>query len=175
MTMSCSSARLQLNETSRLMPRVSIDAAVRSRQLLDAHFDDWQPLRMLARPSRGWIRAVRDALGMSAAALAARLGTTGGAVIRLEQSEAADHVRLDTLRRAADALGCDLAYLLVPRRKLTAVVRERARELAHTQIAAVQQTMSLEDQATTPVSELEEQLTEQLVQRGGLWSAPAGD
>ena len=37
---------------------------------------------------------------MSAAALASRLGTTAGAVIRLEQSEAADRARLDTLRRA---------------------------------------------------------------------------
>jgi predicted DNA-binding mobile mystery protein A len=157
------------------MPRVSHDVAVRSRELLDAHFDEWQPLRALARPPHGWIRAVRDALGMSAAALAARLGTTGGAVIRLEQSEATDRVRLDTLRRAAGALDCDLVYLLVPRRKLTAVVRERARELARTHVAAVQQTMRLEDQATTPTSELEEQFTEQLLQRGGLWSAPADD
>jgi predicted DNA-binding mobile mystery protein A len=157
------------------MPRVSHDVAVRSRELLDAHFDEWQPLRTLARPPRGWIRAVRDALGMSAAALAARLGTTSGAVIRLEQSEAADRVRLDTLRRAADALGCDLVYLLVPRRELTAVVRERARELARTHIAAVQQTMRLEDQATTATSELEERLAERLLERGGLWSASADD
>jgi len=157
------------------MPRVSRDVAVRSRQLLDAHFDEWQPLRQLARPPGGWIRAVREALGMSAAALSARLGTTDGAVIRLEQSEASDRVRLETLRRAADALGCDLVYLFVPRRKLGAVVRERARELAHTQVAAVHQTMLLEDQATTPTSELEEQLTEQLLQRGGLWPAAAGD
>lgn len=157
------------------MPRVSSEVAVRSRELLDAHFDEWVPLRMLARPPRGWVRAVRDALGMSASALAARLGTTGGAVIRLEQSEAAGRVRLDTLRRAADAVGCDLVYLLVPRRKLTTVVRERAQQLARREIAAVQQTMRLEDQATDHVSELEKQLTEQLIQRGGLWADPSSD
>lgn len=59
-------------------------------------------------------------------------------------SEAADRVRLDTLRRAADALGCDLVYLLVPRRRLTAVVP----------------------------SEMEERLTEQILRRGGLWADP---
>ena len=107
---------------------------------------------------------------MSTAALGARLGVTGGAVTRLEQSEAADRIRLDTLRHAADALGCDLVYLLVPRRPLTEVVRDRARELAHRQVAAVEQTMRLEDQATGTASELEEQLAEQLLERGGLWS-----
>jgi predicted DNA-binding mobile mystery protein A len=158
-----------------VVPKVSNRVAVRSRQLLDTHFAEWQPLRELARPPRGWIRAVRDALGMSAATLAARLGTTGSAVIRLEQSEAADRVRLDTLRGAADALGCDLVYLLVPRRPLTTVVRERARQLAQREFAAIQQTMRLEDQATGLTSDLEEQLTERLLQRGGLWAEPGGE
>ena len=143
--------------------------------MLVRHFDEWQRLRGLARPPRGWIRAVREALGMSAAALAVRLGITAGAVTRLEQSEAADRVQLDTLRRAADALGCDLVYLLVPRRPLNAVVRDRARELAHRQIAAVEQTMRLEDQETGTVQEMEDRLTEQLLERGGLWSQNAHD
>ena len=157
------------------MPRISHDASVRGRELLDGHFEEWQPLRELARPARGWIRAVREALGMSTAAVAARLGTTAGAVTRLEQSEAAGRVRLDTLRRAADALGCDLVYLLVPRRPLDAVVRDRARELARGQVAAVQQTMRLEGQATGQTSEMEDQLTEQLLNRGGLWSGTLSD
>ena len=156
------------------MARVSKAVSDRGRELLDNHFDEWQQLRTLARPPRGWVRAVREALGMSAAALAARLGTTAGAVTRLEQSEAADRIRLDTLRRAADALGCDLVYLLIPRRPLTAVVQERARELARTQVAAVEQTMLLEDQATGQTSELEDRLAERLLERGSLWSDTGG-
>ena len=152
------------------MARVSNAVSVRGRELMDSHFDEWQQLRTLARPPRGWVRAVREALGMSTAALGARLGITAGAVTRLEQSEAADRIRLDTLRRAADALGCDLVYLLVPRRPLSAVVQERARELARSQVAAVEQTMLLEDQATGQTSELEDRLAERLLERGGLWS-----
>ena len=152
------------------MPRVANQVSVRGRDLLDRHFEEWQPLRGLARPPRGWVRAVREALGMSAAVLAARLGTTPGAVTRLEQSEAADRIQLDTLRRAADALGCDLVYLLVPRRPLQSVVRERARELAHEQVAAVEQTMRLEGQATGETSQMEARLAEQLLERGGLWN-----
>jgi predicted DNA-binding mobile mystery protein A len=152
------------------MARVPTEVSVRSRELLDKHFDEWQPLRELARPPRGWVRAIREALGMSAAVLAARLGTTAGAVTRLEQSEAADRIHLDTLRRAADALGCDLVYLLVPRRPLTATVQERAREVARVQAAAIEQTMRLEDQATGRTSELEDRLAARLLERGGLWS-----
>jgi predicted DNA-binding mobile mystery protein A len=155
------------------MPRVSNQVSVRSRELLDSHFDEWQQLRGLARPPRGWVRAVREALGMSAAVLAERLGITAGAVTRLEQSEAADRIRLDTLRRAADGLGCDLVYLLVPRRPLAGVVRDRASELAHYQIAATEQTMRLEDQATGKTREMEAQLTEQLLERGSLWNRSA--
>ena len=153
------------------MPRVPREVAVRGRDLLDAHFDEWQPLRSISRPPRGWIRAVREALGMSAAALADRLGVTPSAVIRLEQSEAADRVRLETLRRAADALGCDLVYLLVPRRPLSTVVRERASELAHFQVAAVEQTMRLEDQATGDTTELEDRIARRLLESGDLWGA----
>jgi predicted DNA-binding mobile mystery protein A len=152
------------------MPRVPSEVSRRSRQLLDGHFDEWQQLRGLARPPKGWIRAIREALGMSAAALGGQLGVTPGAVTRLEQSEAAGRIQLDTLRRTADALGCDLVYLLVPRRPLTTVVRERARQLAHAQIAAVEQNMRLEDQATGAIKEMEDQLTEELIERGGLWS-----
>jgi predicted DNA-binding mobile mystery protein A len=152
------------------MPRVSNAVSVRSRELLDGHFDEWQQLRGLARPPRGWVHAVREALGMSTAVLAGRLGTTAGAVTRLEQSEAADRIRIDTLRGAADALGCDLVYVLVPRRPLSTVVRDRARQLARAQVAATEQTMRLEDQATGDATEMEDQITEQLLARGGLWS-----
>ena len=157
------------------MPRVSHQVAIRGRDLLDAHFEEWQPLRRLARPPRGWIRAVREALGMSAAVLAERLGTTPGAVIRLEQSEAGDRIRLETLRRAADALGCDLVYLLVPRRPLGAVVRERARQVARQHVAALDQTMRLEDQAPGETASLEEETVQRLLERGGLWGTETGD
>ncbi len=112
---------------------------------------------------------------MSAAALASRLGTTPGAVIRLEQSEARDRIRLESLKRAADALGCDLVYVLVPRRPLTDIVEDRARELARRHLAAIEQTMLLEDQATGNISELEKQFTRQLIERGGLWSTDGDD
>ncbi|MFN9631191.1 MAG: helix-turn-helix domain-containing protein, partial [Cyanobacteriota bacterium] len=50
------------------------------------------------RPLVGWLRAIREALGMTSAALGQRLGITASGVRKLEQAEAADAITLATLR-----------------------------------------------------------------------------
>jgi enoyl-CoA hydratase/carnithine racemase len=87
----------------------------------------------------------------------------------MEHSEMAGHIRMDTLAAAADALGCDLVYVLVPRRPLEEVVRERAREIARPLAASVEHTMLLENQATGRMSVIEDAIAGELIERGGLW------
>ncbi|NDC49998.1 MAG: transcriptional regulator, partial [Burkholderiaceae bacterium] len=41
---------------------------------LDSSLMPWQSIRGLARPHLGWAKAIRQGLGMTAAALAKRLG-----------------------------------------------------------------------------------------------------
>jgi predicted DNA-binding mobile mystery protein A len=82
------------------------------------------------RPDDGWIREVRIALGMTSAQLAARMRISQSAVTQLEQSEVAGTARLESLRRAAAALDCDLVYALVPKRGLDRTMHDRAVELA---------------------------------------------
>ena len=79
----------------------------------------------LAAPRTGWIRAIREALGMSATQLARRMGVAQPTLTKLEQSEAADRIQLDSLRRVAAALDCDVVYALVPRRPLQEMVEAR--------------------------------------------------
>lgn len=86
---------------------------------------------------------------MTATHLAARLGVASSTVIRLESSEADDTVSLATLRRAAEALGCELQYALVPRQSLVETLENRAMALARQQMAAIGHTMALEAQATS--------------------------
>jgi transcriptional regulator with XRE-family HTH domain len=81
-----------------------------------------EPIRVLpiarnaARvPSGGWLRASRLARGISQRRLAAKLGFKRQAWAQLETSEARDAISLYSLRRAADALDCDLVYYIVPR------------------------------------------------------------
>ena len=82
---------------------------------LDFVMNRWREADLPPRPPSGWIKAVREALGMTSAYLAKRLGITLSTATRLELSEAEDRITLATLRRAAEALDCELHYALVPR------------------------------------------------------------
>lgn len=78
-------------------------------------------------PHPGWIRAIRDAIGMTGPQLARRLGITAQGLVSVERSEAQGRIQLNTLRRAAEAMDCVLVYALVPKTSLKAMVDHRAR------------------------------------------------
>ncbi|AKU17500.1 mobile mystery protein A [Luteipulveratus mongoliensis] len=125
----------------------------------------------LARPAGGWVRAIRSALGMSTTDLARRLEVTPVAVRKLEASERAGVVRLDTLTRAADAMGCDLVYAFVPRASLVEFVETRAMQVADQELSRVHTTMALEDQSV-PADErarMREERARELVAARDLW------
>ena len=128
---------------------------LRLRQL-DAALERWRSADLPPRPPSGWIRAIRDGLGMSATYLASRLSVAPSTVIRLESSEADETISLATLRRAADALGCELQYALVPKQSLGNILKNRALHLARQQMAAISHTMALEAQATSPAAREEQ-------------------
>lgn len=150
------------------------EQAALARSGLDARFRNDDVLAFAERPVRGWVRAVRDALGMSSRQLAARMNVSQPAVAQLERSEADGVVQLDTLRRAADALECDLVYVLVPRFGLDEIVRNRARTVARADIATVDRTMRLEQQGLT-ADQLERRIDDyaaRLITAGRLWDEP---
>lgn len=103
-----------------------------------------------AVPPRGWIRAIRDALGMTAANLGKRMGVSQAAVAQFEKAEKDGSITLKSLRSAAEALDCTLVYALVPRRPLEDLIRDRAAAVADQQLARTHHTMSLENQALLP-------------------------
>jgi predicted DNA-binding mobile mystery protein A len=140
---------------------------------LDKRFVALRPLARAQRPPKGWLRAVRDALGMTTAQLGKRLGVSQPRIVELEQSEVSGGVTLNTLQRAAEALGCRLVYALVPDRPLADTVRERAELVATRHANAVAQSMRLEDQEVTDrevAKELQRQQVERLLRRPArLW------
>lgn len=118
------------------------------RHQLDTTLANWRNAQLPARPSTGWVRAIRDALGMSAAALARRLGMSHAGVRKLEMAEAEEVITLASLRKLANALDCELQYALVPRNSLEDILTRRALQLARERLSPVAHSMSLEDQAT---------------------------
>ena len=153
-----------------------MDQRILARKHLERRFAQVRTISGFTRPTRGWVRAIRDALGMTTRQLAARLGRAQSNVIAIEKNEAADAISLSLLRQAAEALDCTLVYALVPNRSLDEILRERAAKLADRQLTYANHTMALENQALDPKSlaDERERLIEELL-RGNptrLWDEP---
>ena len=121
--------------------------AAHSRKHLDERFKELGAVGRYNAPVRGWIKAIRQALGMTTEQLAMRLGIKQPSVVAIEQSEAKGAIKLATLRRVAEALDCTLIYAFIPNHPLETVVRDRARLFARRRRAPIEHTMMLEDQA----------------------------
>ena len=120
--------------------------ATQSRVRLDERFKELGPVTRYSSPVRGWVKAVREALGMTTAQLAKRLGVKQPSVIAMEQSEAKGTIELATLRRVAEALDCTLVYALIPNKPLETIVRDRAGAFARRRREPIEHSMLLEDQ-----------------------------
>lgn len=119
---------------------------ITARKALDSKIASLPPLQKMQRPHKGWIRAVKEALGMSSKQLAARLGVSPPRITALEKSEVDETVTLASLRRAAEALDCALVYSFVPKGSFEEVLQTRARRIAADIIGKVDHTMRLEAQ-----------------------------
>lgn len=117
------------------------------REQLDASLQRLSPLLDVTAPRKAWIRAIRDALGMTAKQLAIRLGVAQQAVARIEKEELAGSVTIKTMRRIAECLDCVFVYGFVPRTSLEETVARQAKKVAAQRLAQASQTMSLENQA----------------------------
>lgn len=149
-------------------------ATRQAREALDRRLATLGPSARFAPPRLGWIRAVRDALGMSAKDLATRLGVTGYAVRSMEDGERTGGIRMDSLRRAAEAMDCTLVYAFIPNGSLEETVQRQARWILDEQVGRARQTMALEAQeAELSPSSLDAQLNA-IVDSGRIWSRDAG-
>ncbi|TAL29529.1 MAG: mobile mystery protein A [Alphaproteobacteria bacterium] len=102
-----------------------------------------------ARPARGWVRAVREALGITTTQLAKRLGMSQPSVIGMEKAEQRGAISIETLERAARALNCTLVYAFVPNSSLEETLKEQARKVAKKRLDRVSHSMRLEDQGVS--------------------------
>lgn len=121
------------------------------------------------RTSRGWVKAIRDALGMTTIQLAQRLGVVQSRVVAIEQAEVKGAITLNSLAKAAHALDCHLVYALVPRKPLDELVSERAERLAKKRMESTRHCMILEAQGVEAGDEEEQlkRMINRLIVKGG--------
>lgn len=131
---------------------------LRTRQL-DHTFDRLSPLRSVDRPRKGWLKVIREALGMTVEQAAERLEVTKSMVSKYERAELDETITLATLRRVASALDAELMYTVLPRKSIEELRRERALTAARRRVQSVHQSMALEDQAVS-AEERERQIAE---------------
>ena len=156
--------------------RSKLQTTTLARKHLDRRLAALRQVDDLARPPRGWIKAVREAIGMTTAQLAARTGVSQSRIPRIEQGEVHGSVTLKTLRTIAEGLDCTLVYAIVPNRPLDAMLRDRAAQIADVRLARTHHTMKLENQALErgDLKTERERLVAELL-RGDprrLWDAP---
>ncbi|WJF91781.1 mobile mystery protein A [Paraburkholderia bonniea] len=122
-------------------------------------------------PPRGWLKLIRESLGLTERQQAARLSISAPTLHKSEQAEADERITLKQLRKLAEGLDCELVYALVPRKPLTQMVAEQAHAIALREVSEVAHTMSLEDQRPTEthLRRQVEQRAEELLR--GRWSA----
>jgi predicted DNA-binding mobile mystery protein A len=142
---------------------------------LDETLSRFKNVQGVSPPPKGWIRAIREALGMTGKQLAERLNVRQPRIPILEKDEISGAVSMRTMRQAAEALDCVFVYALVPRSTLENTIREQVRQIAIERMKRTTHTMILEDQQ---LQELERQkmlqsMTDDLVREmpKDLWSA----
>ena len=123
------------------------------RRQLDARLTQLPPLE---EPRAGWIRTIREALGMTMAHLGTRLRISPQSVQDLEQREKLETISVAKLREAAEALECELKIVFVPRSSLESAMREQAARKAREERNRLIHTMQLEAQGEGVAEVLDE-------------------
>jgi predicted DNA-binding mobile mystery protein A len=105
--------------------------AIETREQIRQRIEDALPGYRLGRAAAGempsWVRAVRQATGITGKEIARRMGVSEPELYRLERAEAKSRIELGSLRRAAEALDCEMIYALMPRKGTLAEMAARYR------------------------------------------------
>jgi predicted DNA-binding mobile mystery protein A len=125
-----------------------MDSKMRRLRLeqVDARTEPYAALLTHRAPRRGWLKLIRETLGLTERQQATRVGISPSTLHKAEQAEADERISLKRLRSLANELDCELVYALVPRMRLTSVVHEQALAIAAREVDGVAHSMTLENQ-----------------------------
>lgn len=119
---------------------------------------------------QGWVRYMRQALGMTLNKLAKRSGLSIGTVAQVERSETVGTVTINTLKKMAKALECEFVYAFVPKDDLDTILKKAAIKKAAQVLSTADVHMGLEDQQVEQsLEERIHRLADELIEKGDVW------
>lgn len=114
---------------------------------LDQKLSKFKGAGMVMVPQKGWINTIRTTLNMTRCQLGSKLGSTKGAVQKIEEREAAGQITLNKLRGVGEALDMKFVYGFAPKDgTIENLINLRAEKLARKIVLRTNQNMKLEDQ-----------------------------
>jgi predicted DNA-binding mobile mystery protein A len=128
----------------------------------------------LKTPPEGWLRTVRNALGMSGAEVAKKMGVTRARVTQAEHAELAGGITLKSMQATAEAMGCRFVYAIVPTGHIEDIIMAQARKKAMAIVGTASKHMALENQKLPDerIAQEVERLTREIAQEmpSDFWS-----
>ena len=101
-------------------------------------------------PPIGWIKAIRNGIGMSMEQLGKKLSITKQGVMDIEKREKEGAITIKSMQEIAKAMDMKLVYGFVPNEgDLEQMIETRAIEMAKKIVERTSNTMKLEDQANS--------------------------
>lgn len=144
------------------------------REQVQENIEPFKDLIQVTIPRKGWIRAIRDSLGISSKKLANLLGCSQGTITKIEKSEQERTISLSTLDKVAARLHCKVVYCLVPEESLDAILEQQAHLQARKKIRYLNHSMILEGQGltSTQLRQQEDSLVQEFLQANpkNLWN-----
>jgi predicted DNA-binding mobile mystery protein A len=114
-------------------------------------------LSKLSRPEIGWVKTIRETLGMNTRQLGKRCNVSSERIIRIESDEIEGRTTLATLEKIAQAMNCRLVYAIVPNDGMIEFIEKTAEDKAKTQLQQTSHHMALEDQKIS-IGSMKEQI-----------------
>ena len=101
-------------------------------------------------PPTGWIKAIRNSIGMSMEQLGKKLSITKQGVMDIEKREKEGAITIKSMQEIAKAIDMQFVYGFVPvAGSLDQMIEMRALEIAKTIVQRTSTTMKLEDQVNS--------------------------
>jgi len=119
-------------------------------QQLNEKIDQLTDLQHVIVPPIGWIKAIRNGIGMSMEQLGKKLSITKQGVMDFEKREKEGAITIKSMQEIAKAMDMKLVYGFIPNGgSLEQMIETRALEMATKIVERTSNTMKLEDQANS--------------------------